>query len=124
MEEIDREREAFKIEQSRLEEEISTVTCPLKNLTEDIIGICRDMTQMSTSLRSEIAEIKNLILNMSANKIGRMEEHRLRGSIYIISGTWGRKKRLKYMVNLRTIWKRPGTECVSLKMTETCQHVQ
>jgi hypothetical protein len=31
------------------------------------------MTQMSTNLRSEIAEIKKLILNMSANKIGRKQ---------------------------------------------------
>jgi predicted nucleic acid-binding Zn-ribbon protein len=71
MEEIDRDRAAFKIEQSKLEEEVSTVTCSLTKLTEDILGTHRDITQMSTSLRSEIAEIKNLILNMSANKRGR-----------------------------------------------------
>jgi predicted nucleic acid-binding Zn-ribbon protein len=71
MEEIDREQAAFKIEQSKLEEEVSTVTCSLVKLTEDILDIRRNMTQMSTSLRSEIAEIKNLILNMSANKRGR-----------------------------------------------------
>jgi predicted nucleic acid-binding Zn-ribbon protein len=73
MDEIDPEREAFKIEQSTLEEEVSTVTCSLTKLTEDILGIRRDVTQMSTSLRSEIAEIKNLILNISANKIGRKQ---------------------------------------------------
>jgi hypothetical protein len=47
------------------------VTCSLTKLTEDILGIHRDMTQMSASLRSEMAKIKNLILNMSAYKIGR-----------------------------------------------------
>jgi hypothetical protein len=31
------------------------------------------MTQMSTSLPSEIAEIKKLLLNMSANKRGRKQ---------------------------------------------------
>jgi hypothetical protein len=70
MEEIDRERAAFKIEQSKLEEEVSTVKFSLTKLTEDILGIHRDMTHMSTRLRPEIAEIKNLIWNMSANKRG------------------------------------------------------
>jgi hypothetical protein len=73
MEEIDRERAAFKILESKLEEEVSTVTCSLTKLTEDILGIRCDMTQMSTSLRSEMAEIKNLILNMSASKSGRKQ---------------------------------------------------
>jgi molecular chaperone GrpE (heat shock protein) len=73
MEEIDRERTAFKIEQLKLEEEEITVTCSLKNMMEDIVEIRRDMTQMSASLRSEIAEIKNLLLNMSAKKRGRKQ---------------------------------------------------
>jgi hypothetical protein len=73
MEDIDRERAAFKIEPSKLEEEISTMTFSLTNITAEILGIRRDMTQMSTSHRSEIAEIKNLILNMSANKRGRQQ---------------------------------------------------
>jgi hypothetical protein len=42
-------------------------------LMEDILGILCDMTQMSTSLSSEIAEIKNLILNMYVNKRGRKQ---------------------------------------------------
>jgi hypothetical protein len=50
------------------------VTCSLTKLTEDILGIHRDIMQMSTSLRSEMAEIKNLILNMSADKRGRKQQ--------------------------------------------------
>jgi predicted nucleic acid-binding Zn-ribbon protein len=73
MEEVDREKAAFKIEQSKLEEEVSTVTCSLIKLTEDILDTHRDMTQVSTSLRSEMAEIKNMILNMSANKRGQQQ---------------------------------------------------
>jgi uncharacterized membrane-anchored protein YhcB (DUF1043 family) len=73
MEESDRERAAFKTEQSKLEKEVSAVTCSLTKLTKDIFGIQRDMTKISTSLRSEIAEIKKLILNMSANKMGRKQ---------------------------------------------------
>jgi hypothetical protein len=34
------------------------------------------MMQMSTSLLSEMAEIKNIILNMSANKRGRKQRKR------------------------------------------------
>jgi uncharacterized membrane-anchored protein YhcB (DUF1043 family) len=73
MEEIDCQRAAFKMEQSKIEEEVSTVKFSLTKLTEDILSIQRDMTQMSTSLRSEMAEIENLILNMSANKRGRKQ---------------------------------------------------
>jgi hypothetical protein len=36
----------------------------------------------------------------------------------------GEKKRWKYMINLRTIRKRLGTACVSLKMTESRQQGQ
>jgi hypothetical protein len=52
MEEIDRERAAFKTEHSKLEEELSTVMCSLTKLMEDILGIQRDIVQMITSLRS------------------------------------------------------------------------
>jgi hypothetical protein len=69
MEEIDYERAALK-KQSKLEEEVSTATCSLTKLMEDILGIRHDMTQMSTSLRYEMVEIKNMILNMSTNKRG------------------------------------------------------
>jgi hypothetical protein len=44
MEEIDCERAAFKIEQPKLEEEVSAVICSLTKLTEDIHGIRQDMT--------------------------------------------------------------------------------
>jgi hypothetical protein len=54
IEEIDLERAALKIKQSNLEEEVSTVACSLTKLTEDILPIRRDMTQMSTSLRNEL----------------------------------------------------------------------
>jgi hypothetical protein len=50
------------------------------------------MKKMSTSLRSEIAEIKNLILNMLANKRTKTKEaQRLRSSLDILSRTRGRK---------------------------------
>jgi hypothetical protein len=73
MEEIYLEWAAFKIEQSNLKKEVSTVMCSLTKMTEGILRIRRDMTQIITSLNYEIAEIKNLLLNMSANKRGRKQ---------------------------------------------------
>jgi hypothetical protein len=70
MEKSDSKRVALNIEQSKLEEEVRTVTCSLTKLMEDILGIRRDMTQMSTNLHVEIEELKNLLLNMSSNKRG------------------------------------------------------
>jgi hypothetical protein len=74
MEEIDHERAAFKTEQSKLEGEVSTVTCSLIKLTEDIPGIRCDMKQLSTNLHVELSEIKTLLLNMSGKKIGRKQK--------------------------------------------------
>jgi hypothetical protein len=56
MEEIYHECEAFKIEQSKLEEEVSTLTCSLTQLKEDILGIKWDMMQLITNLQ-ELAEL-------------------------------------------------------------------
>jgi hypothetical protein len=38
---------------------------------EDILRIQRDMTQRSTNLRVELAELKSLLLNTTCNKRGR-----------------------------------------------------
>jgi hypothetical protein len=80
------------------------------------------MTQMSTSIRSEIAEIKNLILNMSANKRGRKQRKNKDSEVASTSSAEQEGgDRWNYMMNSRTIWKRPGIACVSLKITETHQ---
>jgi hypothetical protein len=63
---------------------------------------------MSTSLRSEIAEIKKIILNMSAKKRGRKQRRKKRpqGSINIISGTGGRSMEVydELAQNMETSW--------------------
>jgi hypothetical protein len=80
------------------------------------------MTQMSTILRSEIAEIKNLILNMPANKRGRKQrKHKESEVASTPSAEQGDKNLCKCMMKLLMIWKRHGTVCVSPKATEICQ---
>jgi hypothetical protein len=85
----------------------------------------QDMTKMSTSLRSEMAEIKNLILNMSANKRGRKQrKHKDSEVASTSSAEQGGENLWKYMMRLFTIWKRHGTACASQKRTDIRQQVR
>jgi chromosome segregation ATPase len=63
--EIDKERELYKIEQSKMEDEISTVTTSLSKLGDQMIEMRQDMTALSGSLRTELAEMKQILLGMS-----------------------------------------------------------
>jgi hypothetical protein len=47
------------------------MTSSLEKMANDIIAVRQDMTNMSARFRSNIADIKQLILNMSSNKRGR-----------------------------------------------------
>jgi hypothetical protein len=53
--EIDKERELYKIEQTKMEDEISTVTNSLSKLGDQMIEMRQDMTDLSGSLRTELA---------------------------------------------------------------------
>jgi hypothetical protein len=64
---IDLEREAFKVDQASLKEEVSMMTSSLEMMADDIIAVRQDMTHMSAIFRSDIADLKQLILNISAN---------------------------------------------------------
>jgi hypothetical protein len=77
---IDLEREAFKVDQARLKEEVSTMTSSLENMAGDIIAVRQDMTNMSARSRSDIADLKGLILNMSSNKRGLKQSKASTGS--------------------------------------------
>jgi hypothetical protein len=70
---IDLEREAFKVDQSSIKEEVSKMTSSLEKMADNIIAVRQDMTNMSARFRSDIADLKQLILNMSANKRGRKQ---------------------------------------------------
>jgi hypothetical protein len=77
---IDLEREVFKVDQASLKEKFSTMTSSLENMVDDIIAVRQDMTKMSATFRSNIADLKQLIINMSANKRGRKQSKQLEGS--------------------------------------------
>jgi hypothetical protein len=77
---IDLEREAFKVDQASLKEEVSTMTSSLENMADDVIAVLQDMTNMSARFRSYKADLKQLILNMSANKRGRKQSKSSAGS--------------------------------------------
>jgi hypothetical protein len=66
--EIDKERELYKIEQTKMEDEISTLTNSLSKLGDQMIEMRQDMTALSGSMRTELAEMKQILLGMSSKK--------------------------------------------------------
>jgi septal ring factor EnvC (AmiA/AmiB activator) len=56
--EIDKERELYKIEQTKMEDEISTATNSLSRLGEQMIQMRQDMTALGGNIWAELAEIK------------------------------------------------------------------
>jgi uncharacterized membrane-anchored protein YhcB (DUF1043 family) len=124
LEEIDRERAAFNIEQSELEEAVNTIRCSLTKLMEDIISIQQDMTQMSTNLCVEIAKLKNLLLNMSANKQGRKQmKHKDTEATSIYSADQGWEQVMEGYAeiahNMETSW---DSMCESVRAKNKTSH--
>jgi chromosome segregation ATPase len=66
--EIDKERELYKIEQTKMEDEISTVTNSLSKLGDKIIQKRQDMKAFISNMRAKLAEMKNILLGMSNKK--------------------------------------------------------
>jgi hypothetical protein len=81
------------------------------------------MTQMSTSLRSYIAEIKILVLHMSANKRGRKQRKHKDTEVASTSSAeqTGGEGIWKCMMKLLMVWKNHGTACVIQKVKEISQ---
>jgi hypothetical protein len=80
MDAIDLKQGAFKVDQASLKEEVSTMTSSLEKIADDIIAVPQDMTNMSASFCSDIADINQLIINMSSNKRGRKQSKSSAGS--------------------------------------------
>jgi hypothetical protein len=107
---IDLEQEAFKVHQTSLKEEVSTMTSSLKKMANDIIAVRQDMTNTSARFRSGIQTSSNLYLTClpikgDANKANhRQDPQRLR-----------RKRELTnqwtHMKILPMIWKLHGPTC-------------
>jgi hypothetical protein len=62
---INKERELYRIEQTKMEDEISTVTNSLSKLGDQMIEMRQDMTVLSGSFRTELEEMKQILLGMS-----------------------------------------------------------
>jgi hypothetical protein len=76
MDQIGQERELFKAEHSKLEDEVSSVTNSLSKLGDKIISIRQDMTTLSSTVREELAEFKNILLSMSEKKSASSPRHK------------------------------------------------
>jgi hypothetical protein len=74
---IDLEQEAFKVDQAS---EVIMMTSSLEKMADDIIAVRQDMKNMSARFLSNIADLNQLILNMSANKRVRKQSKSLAGS--------------------------------------------
>jgi hypothetical protein len=75
--EIDKDRELYKIEQTKMEDEISIVTNSLSKLGDQMIQIRQDMTALSGNMRAELAEMKNILLGMNKKTASpRRKTHR------------------------------------------------
>jgi uncharacterized phage infection (PIP) family protein YhgE len=77
---IDLKREAFKVDQASLKEEVSTMTSSLEKMAVNITAVQQYMTNVNAIFRSDIADLKQLILNISANKSGRKQSKAMAGS--------------------------------------------
>jgi hypothetical protein len=113
---IDLERGAFKVDQASIKEEVSTMTSSLEKMADDIISVRQDMTNMSARFRSDISDLKQLILNMSATKRGHTQSKSSAGS-----STSSAEKELinlwTHMKILLTIWQLHGPTSANLKTT-------
>jgi hypothetical protein len=65
--EIDKERELYKIGQTKMEDDIKTMTNSMSKLRDQMIQMHQDMA-FSGNMRAEIAEMKNIILVMNNKK--------------------------------------------------------
>jgi hypothetical protein len=66
--EIDKDRELYKIEQTKMEDDISTVTNSLSKLGDQMIQMRQDMMVFSGNMRVELTEMKNILLGMNNKK--------------------------------------------------------
>jgi hypothetical protein len=68
MDKLDQKRELFKAEHIKLEDQVGSVTNSLSKMGDEILEIRQDMTKLSSTLREELTEFKNILLSMSKTK--------------------------------------------------------
>jgi hypothetical protein len=76
--EKDNEGELYKIEQTKMEDEISTVTNSLSKLGDQMINLRQEMMAFSGNTRAEFIEMKNILLGMN-NKRQHLQDEKPNG---------------------------------------------
>jgi hypothetical protein len=76
MDNTDQEREFFKVEHSKLEDEVRSVTNSLSKFADEIIAIRQDTTKLSSTLREELAELKKILLIMHDTNTSTSPRHK------------------------------------------------
>jgi hypothetical protein len=69
MEEIDLERKKFQTEQAKLSETVDTMLSSLNGLSDEMITMRKDMTQLSTTFREELSYFKRILFAQNGTKI-------------------------------------------------------
>jgi hypothetical protein len=92
---------------------------------EDFLGIRRDTTQLSTNFRVELAELKNLLLNIPGNKRRRKQMRKnIAEQHHHPWVTLEGDRQWKFMIKFPTKCKHHGTACVHLGMRRIRLHTQ
>jgi hypothetical protein len=77
MEEIDLERKKFQTEQAKLSETVDTMLSSLNGLSDEMITMRKDMTQLSTTFREELSYFKRILLAQNGTKIASPRRKRV-----------------------------------------------
>jgi hypothetical protein len=77
MEEIDLELKKFQTEQLKLSETVDTMLISLTRLSEEMITMNKDMTQLSTTFREELSDFKRILLAQNGTKIASPRRKRV-----------------------------------------------
>jgi hypothetical protein len=77
MEEIDLERKKFQIEQVKLSETVDLMLSSFIGLSDDMITMRKDMTQLSTTFREELSYFKRILLAQKGTKISSPRRKRV-----------------------------------------------
>jgi deoxyribodipyrimidine photolyase len=75
---MDQERELFKVEHAKLEDDVSSVSNSLSKLGDEILVIRQDTTTLSRTLCEDLAELKNILSIMRETKIFASQRRKAR----------------------------------------------
>jgi hypothetical protein len=77
MEEIYLEWKKFQTEQAKLSDTVDKMLSSLNGLSDEMITMRKDMTQLSTTFREEISDFKRILLSQNGTKIASPRRERV-----------------------------------------------